>query len=390
MTSQQDRPGIPAPADGPEGTAAPALPTPPDRGLDQPPQDLPGQPDRRPVDQRAGSVAEQLRERLWRLPPGHPSSPYDSNGALRPPVPDYRQLERPLPGEVQYNAPKPNPGESPGWPADSRQGSADKQDAPYAPDDGAPESGGRGIDSWGMTVTRLKEAWQTHEEEWPAAQRPSADRSHDEPGSWRGDSGRYLNAEENLVSDHALQRIGDVEKKTTPALLEIKTQVPGADLVGLQHKLKGEDRFKEKVSEESRAKPERSIGEIAERIPDALRYTCQIDTALYVHSYWRARDLLQQRGNELLLSRNSWDDPEYRGVNTRWLSPQGQVFEVQFHTPESHEAKELTHKAYERLRSKVTGHDERPLLEAFQREVSAQIPLPPGVNNIPDYRKEGY
>jgi hypothetical protein len=54
-------------------------------------------------------------------------------------------------------------------------------------------------------------------------------------------------------------------------------------------------------------------------------------------------------------STNHWADPEYKGINTRWITQQGQRFEVQFHTPESFHAKEiLTHKAYERIRDTTT------------------------------------
>ena len=43
---------------------------------------------------------------------------------------------------------------------------------------------------------------------------------------------------------------------------------------------------------------------------------------------------------------------QYKGINTRWREPNsGVIFEVQFHTQASLEAKELTHGAYERIRS---------------------------------------
>lgn len=388
MRGQHDQPWLPE-EDGADARVPRTLPAPPDGRVVNPVSDRSSRLERRAGD-HPGSVAEHLRERLGRLPAGHPSSPYDSNGTLRPPLPDHRQLEQPMLAGEGYGRPAPNTPESLLEPDEEQPAlPSERTDHPISVEE-VQEPERRAIDTWRQEIGHLRDVWRNHEEEWPASKRPPVDRSHDEPGSWRGDSGHYLNAEENLVSDHALERISEIEKKTTPTLLDITAEVPSADLVGLQFKLKGEGRFKEKIGEESRAKPERSIGEIAERMPDALRYTCQIDAVHYLEGYWRSRELLQQKGNELILSRNSWDDPEYRGVNTRWLSPQGQVFEVQFHTPESYQAKELTHKAYERLRSKVTSDAERPLLEAFQRDVSAYIPMPSRVEEIPDYRKEGY
>ena len=75
---------------------------------------------------------------------------------------------------------------------------------------------------------------------------------------------------------------------------------------------------------------------------------------------------------------------------TRWVTPQGQRFEVQFHTPESlHAKQELTHKSYERSRNPLTRDDERGALEAFQRDVCSWITVPEGVRDIPDYRRKG-
>ncbi len=78
--------------------------------------------------------------------------------------------------------------------------------------------------------------------------------------------------------------------------------------------------------------------------------------------------------------------PPSRGINTRWQAPGGGVFELQFHTLESYDAKEnRTHRSYGRLRSPDTPWDEMPELEAYQRFVSAAVPVPAGVESIPDY-----
>ena len=293
--------------------------------------------------------ARMPEARVWRLPPGHPSSPYDGKGDLRPPVPDPRERELPLP----------------------------RQDAPDR-DSGGP---------WREAVPRLRELWRKHEEKWPDARRPPADRSQDEPGSWRSDSGHYLNAEENLVAEHAKQRIGDAERKATPTLRDIMSEVPGATLVGLQYRLKGEDRFKEKISEELRAKPDRSVSQISENMPDAIRYTYQLEADRYVNGYWDIRRSLVDHGYTLDLSRNSWNSSQYKGLNTRWRGPDGQLIEVQLHTPESFEAKQLTHKAYERIRSPSTSDRERDELYEFQAAASTNIPVPDGASAIPDHRE---
>jgi hypothetical protein len=58
---------------------------------------------------------------------------------------------------------------------------------------------------------------------------------------------------------------------------------------------------------------------------------------------------------------------------------------MQFHTRISFEAKQLTHSAYERLRTHQADSFEQMVLEAFQKKVTTEVPVPPGAADIPDY-----
>lgn len=327
----------------------------PQRGEDEQmpgPRDLPGI-DGRPEtpDSRAQTADTKslLQHRGGRLPPGHPSSPYNADGSRRPAAISLKELEA---------------------------------------DEGADN---RVSEGWRAALPRLRGLWERHKERWPAAERSLVDRSKDEEGSWRGDSpGQYLNAEENLVTEHALDRVHDAEREVTGTMKAVEADVPGARLVGLEHRLKDMERFKEKVATELRAKPDRSIGEITGRMADAVRYTYQCDVDNYVGNYDSICSGLELHGSELILRRNFWDNLDYRGINTRWLTSNGQVFEVQFHTADSFQAKQLTHGAYERLRTKAAPSAERPELESFQQAATSNVRVPAGVAAITNYRKDGY
>jgi hypothetical protein len=81
-----------------------------------------------------------------------------------------------------------------------------------------------------------------------------------------------------------------------------------------------------------------------------------------------------------------WPAAEYKGINTRWRVPESsQVFEVQFHTHASFEAKQFTHGAYEKIRDPATPRGERDKLQDFQCQVTADIPVPRDVSDIKDY-----
>ena len=95
---------------------------------------------------------------------------------------------------------------------------------------------------------------------------------------------------------------------------------------------------------------------------------------------------MKDRGFELVQLKNFWTNDEYKGINSQWRETEtGQRFEVQFHTRISFEAKQLTHAAYERIRLGQPDEFEKMVLKAFQRQVSGEVPIPPGATDIPDY-----
>jgi hypothetical protein len=96
----------------------------------------------------------------------------------------------------------------------------------------------------------------------------------------------------------------------------------------------------------------RSPGEAILLLPDGIRYTFQYDEAHYTRGVLADVTRIREQGFRLEKLRNSWSDDEYTGINSQWIEPAtGQRFELQFHTRISFEAKQITHSAYERLRS---------------------------------------
>ncbi|MEP7022482.1 MAG: hypothetical protein ABJB47_01450 [Actinomycetota bacterium] len=316
------------------------------------------QPQERPErDQPARQSITQLQHRLDRLPDGHPSSPYREDGSHRAPTVRLKDLE--LPEE------------------DPSGTSLEAVDTSVSTENGA-------SDKWREALPAFEAAWRDHLERWPEEERPPIDRSTDELGSWRGDGGQYLNVEENIVTEHARDRVIEAAPQVTEIVQSAEADTFGARLVGLDHCIKGADRFKEKVADGLALKPERAVGRVTSAIPDALRYTFQFTGENYTSGYRAVCEKLQERGCEPVLSRNSWESPDYKGVNSRWRTESGLLFEVQFHTGESFEAKEVTHMAYERLRNPTTDKAETRDLEQYQRLVAGMIPIPERVDEIND------
>ena len=243
-------------------------------------------------------------------------------------------------------------------------------------------------EEWQEKVTESRWMWSEYQRKWPPAERSSADRSADPPGSGHGD--RVLDPAESSRVEAECDRIAEREKeRITPALRAIESQDPDRHLVGFDRRLKDHDRIKEKIYgmiKESGFSPENAVL----YLPDAIRYTFAYRESRYTQGVWTEIERLKGEGFRLDKLKNYWSDDQYKGINSTWIEPDtGQRFEVQFHTRISFEAKQLTHTAYEQIRSKQADAFEELVLEAFQKKVAADVPIPPGATDIPDYLERG-
>jgi hypothetical protein len=142
---------------------------------------------------------------------------------------------------------------------------------------------------------------------------------------------------------------------------------------------------KEKIADYLRA-PGVTVRGALDKVPDAVRFTLEYEPNRYADGVLADVDRLKTEGFELLKLKNLWHADQYKGINSQWRRRDtGMRLEVQFHTPESHEAKELTHQAYERIRSNTASPAEERRLEEFQRRVNAYLAAPPGTNRIKDF-----
>ena len=281
-----------------------------------------------------------LSARLERLPVGHPSSPYRDDGTHKPSPLDLSRYELPLPDDP-----------------DSPSG-ADLPDQPRTAPDG----------SW----------------------------------EWRG---YKLLPEQNLMADRALAKCLDAEGRDvngdygtrglTPAMRRIEAKLEHGRLVEDTEKfaLKDPDHFKEKFAKLIIDRPDTDPSELVRRINDGVRYTFLYDDAKYSSGVIEVSDAIAAAGYELYERKNAWMDPAkvYQGVNsTRRDQHNDILFEVQVHTPSSWHAKQESHQAYKVGESLISTPEQRAYTARHQKEIFAEVPIPPDVADVPSYRKEGW
>ncbi len=267
----------------------------------------------------------------------------------------------------------------------SRQECYDDQHATVSAATGQ-RAAGEQEQKWGKAAEESRWMWGEYERRWPPRERPPVDTSADPPGSWRADRDKYLDQGGNRRVEAACDRIAKRERETiSPAMRQVESQDADRHLVGFDNRLKGRDRIKDIVCRSIKhfgRSPEQAVS----RVPDTIRYTFQYKEERYAHGVAADVTRLKEQGFRLSKLWNAWSGEQYKGINSRWVEPDsGQRFEVQFHTRVSFEAKQLTHEAYERLRTRQPDKFEQMVLEAFQKKVAADVRVPRGATDIPDY-----
>jgi len=191
------------------------------------------------------------------------------------------------------------------------------------------------------------------------------------------------NPAENLAN-----RLFARAQKAEPGITGIISRVASennATLKGLEFRLKTRDSLARKIASEYRDNAGAvSYKIIGEKIGDSVRYTYVIDESRYSSSVMKISEDLRVNGIRPYDSkfRNYWKNPTYKGINSNWISQDGQIFEIQFHSQQSLRIKkEKSHMIYERQRVETDTIKIKAYSEQIE-EVWREVILPKGVDDL--------
>ncbi|MCT7682431.1 MAG: hypothetical protein N4R97_02700 [Lactobacillus iners] len=186
------------------------------------------------------------------------------------------------------------------------------------------------------------------------------------------------------IAKQSLKDLLPIEKIVTADLKAI-AKVNGSQLSGLKYRLKTVDSLARKIISDSK---EKGIGlnEASDLIHDKLRYTILKEPNTFTDNYFKTVEELHRKKYTVVRVKNTFKEGAvYKGVNTLVKDPHGNIFELQFHTPQSVAIKENElHKLYEEQRIL----DKRKDLEKYQElkqkmvKLSDQIINPLGIERI--------
>jgi hypothetical protein len=126
-------------------------------------------------------------------------------------------------------------------------------------------------------------------------------------------------------------------------------------LVAFENRLKEQDRVTDKVAE-SLAIKGRAVDEAMRLVPDAIRYALPVRRGRLHQAAQSRHPAPQERFSDRIRLRNFWAGHQYKGISSLWCHRDiGQLFEMQFPTPESFYAMTVsTGSSYAWLRSAQT------------------------------------
>ena len=177
------------------------------------------------------------------------------------------------------------------------------------------------------------------------------------------------------------------EKGITETLTAVAS-ANGGEMKGLEeHRLKSLDSLARKIADRADVRKkeitvEEAVAKSVAKINDALRYTVQLPPDTYRKGAAAIHAAMTGKGFQVTAQKNFWDlagtelEFPYRGINMTVKHPKGQVFEIQFHTPESLAMKSELHKLYEEWRDTKTKRPRRAEIERIMKDKWRTVPVP--------------
>lgn len=166
-----------------------------------------------------------------------------------------------------------------------------------------------------------------------------------------------------------------------PKITEIMTSFESDNCIvlGTENKLKSIERIAEKMISISNEK-NITLEKASSKINDTLRYTLVIEPSDYTEKVLEVLLKFKNEGYAIVKAANTWDNDTYKGVNTFIKAPNGTIFEIQFHTPDSYTVKDIeTHMYYEIERNDYASETDKALANEIQKIYTSTISIPDNI-----------
>lgn len=179
-----------------------------------------------------------------------------------------------------------------------------------------------------------------------------------------------------VATEPVVSRAAETIANDTGGTLVTKVNINGREV---DIRLKTIDSIERKVALDAHTL---TATEVEATVKDALRYTTLFRAENYATGVQDAVTRLKAQGFTLVRSTNYWPSDGYKGINTVWRAQNGQLFEMQFHTPTSLDVKErISHPLYDRRKAETDPLKRAEIDRAIER-AWIDVPRPLGVLDL--------
>ena len=181
-------------------------------------------------------------------------------------------------------------------------------------------------------------------------------------------------------------KVFESEKKITKDLVDIAS-ASGTWMYGLDFSIKTassvEDKIQRRKAKAAATGEPVSDADIVSKMGDLVRYTQLCDHDKIGTTAKKTLDALSEKGYIIVDIDNKWNVPDstYKGFHIAAKSPDGQLFELQIHSPDSMEVKELNHVQYEVARKVGTSAYVMDTLNSEMATRTATMTTPKGMSD---------
>ncbi|UIA83798.1 hypothetical protein LU604_01350 [Erwinia tracheiphila] len=194
-----------------------------------------------------------------------------------------------------------------------------------------------------------------------------------------------------LEAQALLTRAREMEPEVTHMLKRVAESHAG-QLVGMDHQLKSVSSLKEKLKQQMALK-NKTLEDAVAGVNDALRYSVVLEPPDFTAGLRGVLASLDDQGHGRVKLNNLFAKhrPAFKAVNVTLRSPEGALWEIQFHTPDTFKLKEQFHNLYKRnhaLQLQGASLAEQQEVQAPARDAFRLVPSPPECDEIDDWEEE--
>ena len=172
------------------------------------------------------------------------------------------------------------------------------------------------------------------------------------------------------IAKHAARKEPKISKDVRSAVEKY-----GSKMYGFENRLKTKESIQRKIETDT---PD---------IKDAVRYTSLTSDKDFVKNHFHVKEDLENKGYQEVKCKNNWDAYQkglvkHKSVQSVFKDPDGYLFEIQFHTPDSQKAKNDKIPLYEEVRKPGVTAERKAEIERQMELLAEKVQDPKDIKKI--------